>query len=408
MLVDTLVRIVYIVDRFPSLSETFVLRELQELRRRGDEVSIFSRRRPDPGHPVHDGTDRLLPETTYLPRGAVGALRLAVDAGVALVTSPRGAGPALFWSLRARLRERGALRAFVEAAYVCRRLRRESTTSTHVSRMLSVPRAPRWPPRCGAVLVHRARIRPLTYRPSLVRRKARAARFIVAVSDYSARYLLALVDPRDQHKVVVVCNGVDTGAFGPRAEHQSPPLVLTVARLIEKKGVDLVPAAARLLLDEGFALEWQVVGDGPLREALEGDIAAARSARSSRSPARYPTPSLRTTRPRRRCSSFPVGGSRVGRRTRSRLFSSRPWLPAPRSSRHRWAGMTELVEQDVNGLVVPKNDPRALATAVARVLVDAPLRERLTAAGLRTAAELELARSVRVSRELFERRPVTA
>ena len=161
MLVDTLVRIVYIVDRFPSLSETFVLRELQELRRRGDEVSIFSRRRPDPGHPVHDGTDRLLPETTYLPRGAVGALKLAVDAGVALVTSPRRAWPALFWSLRARLRERGALRAFVEAAYVAGVCRRESTTSTHISRMRQRPSRSSLAASCGAVLVHCARVRPV-------------------------------------------------------------------------------------------------------------------------------------------------------------------------------------------------------------------------------------------------------
>ena len=219
MLVDTLVRIVYIVDRFPSLSETFVLRELQELRRRGDEVSIFSRRRPDPGHPVHDGTDRLLPETTYLPRGAVGALKLAVDAGVALVTSPRRAWPALFWSLRARLRERGALRAFVEAAYVCRRLpprvdhlhahfaHASASLALLVGRLVAVP---------FSFTAHGSDLFDASH-PSLVRRKARAARFVVAVSDYSARYLLALVDPRDQHKVVVVRNGVDTGAFGPRA-----------------------------------------------------------------------------------------------------------------------------------------------------------------------------------------------
>jgi glycosyltransferase involved in cell wall biosynthesis len=71
-------------------------------------------------------------------------------------------------------------------------------------------------------------------------------------------------------------------------------------------------------------------------------------------------------------------------------------------------GITELVVQDVNGLVVPVNDPGALAAAVARVLADAALRERLIVAGLRTAAELGLERTVNSLRELFERGPVTA
>ena len=184
--------------------------------------------------------------------------------------------------------------------------------------------------------------------------------------------------------------------------------MLTVARLIEKKGVDLVPAAARLLLDEGLALEWQVVGDGPLRDALEGDVAAARvgSVVTLTGPLSHSVVRERLARatvfvlPCRRASGGSADALPVV--LLEAMAAGAPVVTTP------VGGITELVEQDVNGLVVPENDPRALATAVARVLVDAPLRERLTAAGLRTAAELELARSVRVLRELFERGPVTA
>ena len=184
--------------------------------------------------------------------------------------------------------------------------------------------------------------------------------------------------------------------------------MLTVARLIEKKGVDLVPAAARLLLDEGFALEWQVVGDGPLRDTLEGEIAAARvgSVVTLTGPLSHSVVRERLARatvfvlPCRRASGGSADALPVV--LLEAMAAGAPVVTTP------VGGITELVEQDVNGLVVPENEPRALATAVARVLVDAPLRERLTAAGLRTAAELELARSVRALRELFERGPVTA
>jgi glycosyltransferase involved in cell wall biosynthesis len=57
----------------------------------------------------------------------------------------------------------------------------------------------------------------------------------------------------------------------------------------------------------------------------------------------------------------------------------------------RVGGIPEVLRHDVSGLLVPAHEPAALAAAVEKLLADAPLRERLAAAGLATAqSELSL------------------
>ena len=51
------------------------------------------------------------------------------------------------------------------------------------------------------------------------------------------------------------------------------------------------------------------------------------------------------------------------------------------------SGIPELVENDVNGLLVPPEDPEALADAIWRLAKDPALAHRLAAAGARTIAE---------------------
>jgi glycosyltransferase involved in cell wall biosynthesis len=51
------------------------------------------------------------------------------------------------------------------------------------------------------------------------------------------------------------------------------------------------------------------------------------------------------------------------------------------------SGIPELVEDGVNGLLVPPEDPRALADALVRLHADAALGDRLAAAGRATVRE---------------------
>lgn len=54
-------------------------------------------------------------------------------------------------------------------------------------------------------------------------------------------------------------------------------------------------------------------------------------------------------------------------------------------------GVSTYAEHEKNCLMVPVNDPVALAEAISRLVTDRDLREALVAAGLRTAARFERA-----------------
>lgn len=49
-------------------------------------------------------------------------------------------------------------------------------------------------------------------------------------------------------------------------------IAVTVGRLSPEKGQQMIPKAARLLLDAGYHVFWYLVGDGPLRETMEAEI----------------------------------------------------------------------------------------------------------------------------------------
>ena len=45
--------------------------------------------------------------------------------------------------------------------------------------------------------------------------------------------------------------------------------IVSVARLVEEKGVLLALEACKILVDQGFDIGWYLIGNGPLREILE-------------------------------------------------------------------------------------------------------------------------------------------
>lgn len=56
-------------------------------------------------------------------------------------------------------------------------------------------------------------------------------------------------------------------------EHRvTHPAFVTVGRLHELKGQQMVPRTTRLLLNAGYDIHWYLVGDGPLRETVEAEI----------------------------------------------------------------------------------------------------------------------------------------
>jgi glycosyltransferase involved in cell wall biosynthesis len=104
--------------------------------------------------------------------------------------------------------------------------------------------------------------------------KLLAAHFVHTTTEQNIRHFQSLLGDRaTQVNIVLSRRGLD---FLPepfhRPSNRGPIHLLSVARLVEKKGHLFQIGAARLLKNRGLSFHLKIVGDGPLRAALQHEI----------------------------------------------------------------------------------------------------------------------------------------
>jgi colanic acid/amylovoran biosynthesis glycosyltransferase len=188
------------------------------------------------------------------------------------------------------------------------------------------------------------------------------------------------VSQQDLKKVQVVRCGIEPALFRRRAAIRPDAgfCLVTVARLIEVKGITYLIEACRLLRERGFDLHCRIVGHGPLRgrlteqieqAGLEGRITllGARSEAEVGQVLNWATafvlPSIVT-----------ADGTMEGVPV-SLMEAMAIGVPVGTT---RTGAIPELVEDNVTGLLVEQRDAPALAAAIERIHLDVSLATRVT------------------------------
>ncbi len=258
-----MLRIGYVFERFPSFGQTFCYREVAELERQGAEVSVFSIRRPA-GEPLQDWNERIVRRIHYLPKEA----ELITEIGQAIRRSdlPAPAASAITeWG-----RQSDFLRLY-QAAHIGLRLRQAGIARAHAHFAGMAARTAYWIKQFFgidySVTAHANDIfAPRDFVISLQKIFDSAAS-VVTVSDFAVARLRDQF-PQSAGKIHRVYNGVDLGAFEPAQFSGGSPLILSIGRLIAKKGfADLVSACA-VLKREGREFRCEIIGEGPLEAGL--------------------------------------------------------------------------------------------------------------------------------------------
>jgi phosphatidylinositol alpha-mannosyltransferase/D-inositol-3-phosphate glycosyltransferase len=205
----------------------------------------------------------------------------------------------------------------------------------------------------------------------LFRMLVHAADVVAACSRESAEYAVRVGGAR---AVEVVPNGYDPAEFAPAAGFVHPrPYVLGVGRLEAQKGFDvLVRAVARL---ERRDVDVLLAGEGSQRRALETLAAAegvADRVRCLGTMDRAATISLLRGATVVACPSRFEGLPLV---CVEALAAARPVVGSTVN------GIPEIVRHEETGLLVPPDDPAALARALERLLAAPELAARLGARG---------------------------
>lgn len=258
--------VLYFVNRFPKLSESFVINEIYELENLGHNIAVFSLRKPEISM-SHDEVADLDVEVGYLPdpglrsaltvpgawcldrdvlESIVHRSNLVTHAGSAYIAGhciqfvksldfdiDHIHGHFLNWPKLA-------------AQYTAKRLDVPQTVTAHAYGMYSDPDV------------------------RMLRRLANRSNRVITISEYNREYLKKNINV--DSPVDVVHMGIDPEKFQP-TDTAIKNRILTVGRFVEKKGISYAIEAIAQSVEEIPDIEYHIVGSGPEEDKIRRLIA---------------------------------------------------------------------------------------------------------------------------------------
>lgn len=257
-------RLGFAVQRFPVLTEVFVLTEVDAIADMGFEVSVFSSAPPSNG-PLHEEAIRWLSRTHY-PGSLVSPEVLHAHAYFVTHRTRQYA------QLRARLPLIG-IRGFKDSVYfawVARKARIQhvhahfawaATTAQIIAQLLDIPFS-------FSLINTDIYGRP----PANLEGLINEATFTVPISEYNRRYLMQTYKISAPERMHVIYHSTRPGRFCGSRDRGSGSLLrlLTVARLEPVKNISLLLQLCKELASKHRKFVCDIVGDGSERLALEG------------------------------------------------------------------------------------------------------------------------------------------
>lgn len=390
-------RVAYVLKRYPRLSQTFVVNEMLELQRQGVEVTIVALK--DSGEEVVHEKSRALQASIYYlpPASAIPLEGWALRHHEGLSGEPRWLGLDALGGEETREEQV----TWIQAALVAPLLKklgidhlhahfatRAATAASFMSRITGIP---------YSFTAHARDIYHESVNQKALAEKIERASFVITVSDFNRNYLEALVRSEGRSgQIIRLYNGMDLDQLRPFQGPREPDLLVSVGRLVQKKGLDYLIEACRILKEKGRRFRCLIIGEGEERAALEGQVAQASLQEEVSLMGARPHPEVIRTIQRAAAFVLPcvVGedGDRDGLPT---VLLEAMALGTPVIST-RIAGIPEMIAHGQTGLLVEERDPVALAQAVEELLASATLPGRLGESALeKVRREFDLAENVR-------------
>lgn len=266
--------IAYLTSFYARAGDTFIRREVEELRRLGWTVHTFSIRRSDEGEVVSEEILREQRGTDYIlehgPLALLAAfLRVSIRSPRRMARAIRQASALRWPGVRSWLWHWIYL---VEAAYLAERLveRRVALLHNHIA-MNSATVAALASTLSGvpfSMTVHGLEL--LSAEQSALGRKIEASATTVCISSFGRAQCMMFAPPWTWQKLHVVRCGLDRSFL----DAKSPPVpdvarLVCIGRLSPEKGQLLLVDALASLRDRGIGVEIVFVGGGPMREELD-------------------------------------------------------------------------------------------------------------------------------------------
>jgi colanic acid/amylovoran biosynthesis glycosyltransferase len=365
-------RTAYVLLWFPKPSETFVFREVMNLRKAGLPLKVFTlhgaltRALSDEMRAASADVERL--GIRHLGRVLTGVLhwwRREPELTAALFRT-------VLWRRWHGLEKIGeSLRAFLCAFHLARRFEEARIEHIHAP-WASGPATAAWVASrlTGIPFSFTCRAWDIYPPDSALRDKLRDAVFVRSETQTNIKHLAATCGA-DTAKMHLTYNGVPLTTYTEAAVAMKPPYqLLAMGRFVGKKGYNFLLPACKQLVDDGVDFHLTLVGDGPCASQLK------RLAHKLGLNARVSFPgfvSYDAVPDLFRAADIFIMPSVV------HSSGDRDGIPTVimESLMHRVpviatnvSGIPELIEDGVTGLLIPEKDPAATARAVKRLVSD--------------------------------------
>ena len=402
-------KVAYIVSRFPKLTETFVLYEVLEMEKRGVTIEIYPLLRHNESV-IQPEAKRLIERAHYTPFLSLPILKAHWHF---IRRAPLVYFMALFEALKGTL---GSANYFVGAlAYFPKAVRFayevEQMGIKHIHAQFANH------PALVALIMHRLTGIPFSFTGqgsdihvdrTMLKTKLAAAEFMFTVSSYNKDVIVKECGQPMRDKVHILYGGIDTERFKPSGHEDvdGPFQILCVSRFEPVKGFAQLVEACRLLHERGVDFECHLVGDGELRTQIEEQIVQSGLSgkvisHGARTQAEV-IDRLAHSSVLALATIFSPDGKREGIPNVLKEAMS-CGLPVVASN---VSGIPELVEHEKSGLLVPPNEPAAIADALERLKADPALRRRLGQAGrAKVLSQFDLQNSTSTRVRLFLQQP---
>jgi glycosyltransferase involved in cell wall biosynthesis len=376
-------KIAYLAPEFGAVTSTFIYREIQALQSLGAQVDTYSTRRPADAVVSAEAVP-LIAATTYLydlPKSRVmldvlamklgsplrygrTAMRLLHDVFFAKVPSPSDRLK-LFWhffiacSLARRLVARGTRHLHAHFAHV------PTSVAMYAASLAGIPYS------------FTAHANDIFERPTALREKVARSALTACISEYNRRHLQEIGCRDDRIDIVRCALDVENYDYRDPKPLATPPLLYSVGRLVEKKGIGILIEALKHLRDRGVAFHCRIVGNGPLTDAISQQV---------RDLGLQDHVNLAGGQPQERVKEWfreadvfvlPCVVAQSGDRDGIPVVLMEAMALGVPVVSTTVSGIPELVESERSGLLVPPGDSLGLADALERVLRDRELATSL-------------------------------
>ncbi|HRK31143.1 MAG TPA: glycosyltransferase family 4 protein [Tepidisphaeraceae bacterium] len=386
--------IAYISSILPARSETFVYREIRELRRRGWDVVCVSLNAPTEAVAgledlerdrvvVYDGLnwvgDSIIESVLHPISSAIDLMHVKLDAVAPGESMSLPARAKLFVQCAAggamarRLRERGVKHIHCHFAHA------PTTVGMYAAMQL------------GVSFSFTGHANDLFQRRALLRRKLQRAAFVNCISEWHRDFYIK-IEPTSAAKCHIVRCGVDVDAWKFRAEANAaagnrPIQILTVCRLVEKKGVDNLLRGLGKVARDGGTFEMTIAGDGPQRAALEAIALEENIQPSVKFLGAVDNERVRHLLQHSDAFALPCRDDSSGDRDGIPVVLMEAMACGLPVISGDLPAIRELVSHDRSGLLVDGTNVSSIAESIARLAGNPALRQSLAAAGRQRVVE---------------------